>query len=361
MLLSHRRLTFTDSQMVFQCRQQDFRESIGSPSAHYIHSCQTEMATPVPDIAGHGCTRALFQSSRPDSIFPDAGIGNVADEIYTRIEEYSTRTLSYPQDVLNAFNGVFSEFESGAVRQDGHDHFYGNHFWGVPIFRYDGDNPEYKAVCSLVAGLTWRTGSPNFYDRDSVSRPGKWPSWSWTAIMGGSVLFGATNLKDVTLHDSGTIWATLRHQDGRIVDIKDFMEGRQDSMDYQLSIDLSTWVLPDGNLIQDESGAVLFTHHSFDRHKRPLKIDAFLDMRGEDLGLAVIAAYLGHFEKGSMPKQCFLLGKRTASGKIRRIGLGIIAFVKHRPFVRSEKLTNLPGGVASNPFGEWKLETITLV
>lgn len=226
------------------------------------------------------------------SISPDAGVGSVADEIYTRIEEYSTRTPSYLQDILNAFTGVYSEFKSGAVRQDGHDHLYGHHFWGVPIFRYDGDNPEYKAVCSLVAGLTWRTGSANFYDRDSVSRPGEWPSWSWAAIMGGSVLFGATNLKDA-LRDSVNIWARLRHLGGRMEEVKDFVEGHQDSMDYQLSIDLSTWVLPGGNLIQDESGAVLFTHHSFDQYKRPMEIDAFLDVRSKDLGPAVTAAYLG--------------------------------------------------------------------
>ncbi|KAH4995984.1 hypothetical protein HBI76_020100 [Parastagonospora nodorum] len=362
MLLSRRRLVFTDSQMVFQCCEQDFREVIGSPAARYTYPNTTSQATAASKVAAHGCIRELFHSSRPDSIFPESGVGSIPDDIYTRIEEYSTRTLSYPQDVLNAFNVIFSQFESEDNGRDHVDQLYGHHFWGVPIFRYDGENPMCEAVCSLVAGLTWRTGSPNFYERDSVSRPGEWPSWSWTAIMGDSILFGATNLEDVILHEPGALWATLRRRSGHIVEIEDFVEGHQDSMDYQPSIDLSTWVLSGGKLIHDQSGSVMFTHHSFLQSEKLVQIDAFLDVQGEDLEQDVTAAYLGLFERGSKPKPCYLLVIVTTSGALRRIGLGItsFSFAKHSRFSRIEKLTWLPGGVESNPFGGWKFETITL-
>ncbi len=136
---SRRRLFFTDDQVIFDC------------------------------MNGWTCeATAVEQQLRPrrtDFGFWHPGVSH--DEIYERIMSYSERKLTFPHDVVNAFQGVFSAFETcteGPLR----------HLWGVPFL------PGEKALASFLHSLTWGVDAQGEFPVDWGQRRGSFPSWSWT-------------------------------------------------------------------------------------------------------------------------------------------------------------------------------------
>jgi hypothetical protein len=176
MLLSRRRLVFVDSQMVFQCCKQYFQEACSLPSAIFTRQDPDDTKRHALSDAQLGCTSAIFGLSRPQSPFPEPIIGDFGKEIYDRIGSYSWKILSYSEDILNAFSGIFDAFNRSATD-------YTHHFWGIPILTYQGyaiQTSLDSAVCSILYGLSWKP-----HARRLKRRPGQWPSWSWTSVIGG--------------------------------------------------------------------------------------------------------------------------------------------------------------------------------
>jgi hypothetical protein len=113
-LLSHRRLVFTTRQIYFQCRAMHCLESVEVPLKS-LHVAADD------ESAGYHMDNAI----RKYLIFPHDDIAGHPHNFVQRINEYSTRDLSFHTDVLNAILGVLKRFEfaSQPVYQ----------IWGVPI------------------------------------------------------------------------------------------------------------------------------------------------------------------------------------------------------------------------------------
>jgi hypothetical protein len=338
MLLSRRRLVFTDSQMLFQCRSGEFQElsNITAPS------------DPIPNmrkLAFPDMSDAIYPPYTMSDTFPQNGIGGSASEIYLRIEEYTARYLSYPGDILNAFNGIFSAFDRSMQG-------FGSHFWGIPIWSTYSESELYQWTQSFVAGLTW------FVEKPCNRRPGPWPSWSWTAVMDEMVWFSLVAF-ETQLKLQNSLMCTFTHSNGAKESILDLVQGKRDYTEYDRCVDVTTWVLQDCEIITRQGEPrPLLVHPSFGIE---IFFSMYLDVNisEEELSPAYVAVFLLATESLSV---C-LVAQEIEDGCLRRVGL--IEFW-HRKEVRKDsertgELTWLPEKEPRNFFNEWKLKTVRLV
>jgi hypothetical protein len=165
--LSRRNLFFTDDQMLFECASM---------------SCQETVLVPL-DVAHQKHGHSMGRECDPMRIFPPNGPGRFPSDIITTIAEYTSRTLTWPSDNLNAVLGIFNSINSG---QSNNQKTWGTesknkiikpvkvpvfHLWGIPVLakteRHSADALSY--LCSM---LCWRCLSPS-------TRSPELPSWSW--------------------------------------------------------------------------------------------------------------------------------------------------------------------------------------
>ena len=193
MLLSLRRLIFTDHQVYFQCRKGLAMEQLDQSLAS---------------------TNLVKRISRGKEFLPTQNESFAIQDIYSRLEEYYPRSLRYKTDNINAFAGVFRELSgrtSGADRR-GLLHTSGlymsrmqPHFYGIPIWlqepAVDGDegnsrwwrprkvSHEDQNSFRFGLDLGWRLVEDR---RDSRSTQtgammkSGFPSWSWASVKGSS-------------------------------------------------------------------------------------------------------------------------------------------------------------------------------
>ncbi|KAF1837044.1 HET-domain-containing protein [Decorospora gaudefroyi] len=151
MLLSRRRLVFTNSQMYFQCTMM-----------HGVESLCPNATTPS------GPFRALYR------VFPHGGIGHTEMDMKRRLIEYYRRQLSFKTDIIHAFAGIVNAFNSSKILQGKATHFY-----GIPII-YADENLD-LATESFVLNLTWSIHFSSTTRPDPIQRTDAFPSWSWAS------------------------------------------------------------------------------------------------------------------------------------------------------------------------------------
>jgi Heterokaryon incompatibility protein (HET) len=124
-LFSPRRIFFTGKQMIFNC-------SSG-------WQCETTKSTQPLNVVVDEIEHQGFKSHMLPPLWSPQNPGRV---IYSLIEKYSSRRLTFTGDILNAFMGVLhaSEKLPSPVR----------HHWGVPIL-----SPDNVALESFIYGLSW--------------------------------------------------------------------------------------------------------------------------------------------------------------------------------------------------------------
>ncbi|KAF1932678.1 HET-domain-containing protein [Didymella exigua CBS 183.55] len=150
MLMSRRRIVFTDSQMYFQCASAVWLESL--------------------DLAATDPQSQLYEQFR---VFPTFEANNGFDEIQNRLKEYYQRRLSFKTDAIHAFSGICNAHvtDAGPVAL--------THFYGVPIVF--PDTCHQIAQTTFIEALNWR-----ILHRDSVLEPLMFPlifpSWSWASV-----------------------------------------------------------------------------------------------------------------------------------------------------------------------------------
>jgi hypothetical protein len=338
MVLSRCRLVFTDSEMLFQCCSGQFQE----------HFNITVPSDPIPNVSKLACPDLdrYFGWGRRSDTFPKNRIGESAGEIYPRIEEYTARQLSYPGDIISAFNGIFSAF--GRSMQE-----YESHFWGIPILSTHSEISLYQWTQSFVAGLAWYVWEP--CDR----RPGLWPSWSWTAVMGEGVRWNHTSYEVTKLELQNPLTYTFTHNTGAKENVPDFVRGKRDYTEYDRCVDVTTWVLQDCEVItrQGEPYPVL-VHPSFGSE---ISFSMYLDVdisEEEEISPAYVAVFFLATEGQSV---C-LVAQEIEDGSLRRVGL--IKFWHTEEVCRDSEITGeltwLPGKEPRNSFNEWKWKTVRL-
>jgi hypothetical protein len=337
MLLSRRRLVFTDSQMLFQCCSGEFQElsNITAPS----DPTPNMRKLAFPKIGDEDFTYGMR------AMFPENGIGESAQKIYLRIEEYTARNLSYPGDILNAFNGIFSAFDRSMQG-------FGSHFWGIPILSTHSGSERYQWTQSIVAGLTWYVWKP--CDR----RPGLWPSWSWTSVMGNRVWFDA-HRGAMSLELQNPLTCTFTRSNGAKESISEYLQGKRDYTEYDRCIGFTTWVLQGFKILtrQGEPRPSL-VHPSFGTE---ISFSMHLDVNISEGELDV--AYVAVFFRATELNSFLLVAQEIGDGCLRRVGLIKFWHTKEvrKDSERTGELTWLPGKEPRNSFNEWKWKTIRLV
>jgi hypothetical protein len=339
MLLSRRRLVFTDSQMLFQCCSGEFQElfDITAPS------------DPTPNMSKLAYPKHngvyLDYFIQVDT-FPKNGIGESAWDIHSRIGEYTERELSYQGDILNAFAGIFSAF--GRNMQG-----YESHFWGIPILSTHSETSLYQWTQSFVAGLAWYVWEP--CDR----RPGLWPSWSWTAVMGKRVRWECTSYQTTKLELENPLTCTFTRSNGAKESISEYLQGKRDYTEYDRCVDVTTWVLQDCEIIMRQGEPrPLLVHQSFDIE---ISFSKHLDVNipEEEFSPAYVAVFLLATERRSVS----LVAQEIEDGCLRRVGLIEVWHMEEvrKDSERTEELTWLPGKEPRNSFNEWEWKTVRLV
>ncbi|OAG01971.1 HET-domain-containing protein, partial [Paraphaeosphaeria sporulosa] len=100
-LLSTRRLVFTDEQVYFECQGCYCAEMLDIP----LESFKKMHAPDKPYL------HKRYRAAGRLGLFPLNGCGIDPWDIYSRISEYSERSLSHESDILNGILGIFRAFE----------------------------------------------------------------------------------------------------------------------------------------------------------------------------------------------------------------------------------------------------------
>lgn len=234
MVLSRRRLAFTDTQVYFQCKSM-YRFEL--PDATW---------SPSPKLRSDGWLGSRYNA------FPMDGPGQTAsiNLIYERIQGYYGRQLSYDSDILNAFSGVFSAYTAGTLESanDSNNGGVMTHFFGIPVVSVR-DSSTGITRASLSAGLAWTVA----WDKHSPKRPEKpsertrvphqasgWPSWSWTSFKRGRLAFSPN--APITPDTGNLLPVVLTHRNGTTVDLAQFASSKADYADFEPWIDVTSWV-----------------------------------------------------------------------------------------------------------------------
>ncbi|KAM0812427.1 putative Heterokaryon incompatibility domain-containing protein [Seiridium cardinale] len=144
-LLSRRRLIFTDTYTTFQCSSDSYRENLG------VIEDQPASASGVfrQISSGHG--------------------------IFSSINEYAVRELSFPTDSLSAFLGILRLYEKL-------DNTPVTHMWGLPLVCPDLGANQAEDVAwrkrLWAKSLLWLSPPKGLQRVDSL------PSWSWSGWRG---------------------------------------------------------------------------------------------------------------------------------------------------------------------------------
>lgn len=149
--LSRRRLVFTESQMYFQCQNSSDQES-GDLAPHLSNFPQHK-------------TRA----------FPEPWTRATPWLLYERIVEYYPRQLSFKDDALRAFEGIFTWVgdQNASLTKSPV-----SHFWGIPVLPWGEDN----GIHNFLRGLCYTDQSKMGRLSAKATDCTGFPSWTWAAL-----------------------------------------------------------------------------------------------------------------------------------------------------------------------------------
>lgn len=168
-LLSRRCLFFTDWQVYFLCKGMTRCEAIDPPLG-FENDLEGRYAA---SLGPHIFTEDSYHSYLEDSWY------SKENQFPLHLAEYTSRSLSFPSDAVNAFRGILAKFRLFS-------------YWGIPILPPDrlGEKEFASANTGFAVGLIWvsdrhrpdRIGYSTL--RRSVSRRDGFPSWSWASVEG---------------------------------------------------------------------------------------------------------------------------------------------------------------------------------
>jgi hypothetical protein len=168
-----------------------------------MHCCE---AFGAPLDALHIPTKDRFRVSMGEGLFQLRGEGQL--DIWSRIEEYTQREMTYDSDALNGMLGLLRAFGNKKPMSQ---------IWGLPIFYglYHEPSGPRRPVDQLIKALCWKLAKKS-------KRRREFPSWSWTGWKGavctryvGTLLdreFSAAQNLEIYVQDSSNQevkWQTL--------------------------------------------------------------------------------------------------------------------------------------------------------
>jgi len=230
MVLSRRRLVFTEGGVYFQCRVMTCFERVPFPTPRHLLSKRFGGLFPdwFPEFRG---------------LFPDIGLDTDSDirnhvALYGQIKQFWLRELGFEEDRLNAFEGIFaayqemsSKIEVGIQNEKASYERYRGHFWGIPLY---SDPEKFNATPGTV-GFLWK--------KDERSKPNsKFPSWTWaahTSLKSSKELYFPLGISKDRMATSTYIRVT--HRSGKVVDLSNFMKISPNYKEFYPYIDIDCW------------------------------------------------------------------------------------------------------------------------
>jgi Heterokaryon incompatibility protein (HET) len=216
-ILSKRRLFFTEGGVQFDCPAMKCHETL---------------------------TFQILNGAYDKYRYPPCGIGRDAWDLTDRIDEYSSRSLTYSSDKLDGFQGVLRAFERSGYPV--------RHHWGVPILfpkvTITSKLGENKSSClAFVLNLCW--SHVFILNLDSKRLP-EFPSWSWCGWAGriesrGLLVYPEKDRRA----DENDVKIRVQLADGRLVDWDDFNSydsygKKSDSLTASPYLLIEAWTIP---------------------------------------------------------------------------------------------------------------------
>ncbi|KAI0010904.1 heterokaryon incompatibility protein-domain-containing protein [Xylariaceae sp. FL0662B] len=192
LLFARRRIYFTDNEVLVECACCTIRE--GLPWEHTPNSDNITLEK------GSKTYKTLARYTWP--------VTDVHTQLYRElIPEYTNRHLTQPNDIIEAFAGVFNSMNDL------------DHIWGIPIF----STANYSHLVWFLYGLTWCADLP--YGEVRCPRRSGFPSWSWAGW------YGKINYLKTPPHTSkykyvGKVW--IEQSSGSEVDFQQYESARSD-------------------------------------------------------------------------------------------------------------------------------------
>lgn len=318
-ILSRRRLVFTDDQLHFECDSMHCYESLGV-SFDMLYAMKSR-----------------YSESHHNFIKPKLfGFGHQTAGILTYIhcaEEYSTRSLTFDEDSLNAFTGVARSLEKSRrppVRN----------IFGIPFLHpRDVATPSCNYLQMLLAGLSWRhKPTPGSTPR----RRQEFPSWSWAGWAGPVVWPSRTHYAAILNDGTAAVLDTVRLQleDGIVANISELDFRTEDqALRRPRALFLDTVALPRDALVFDQDSDMLRLQHGGEVKLYPSKkgltpSKAFkrfnsgryeairLVTLGDDVYLLLVKRYRSSYHRtGLMTTKSFFMVLPGGNDKIRTFKL----------------------------------------
>jgi hypothetical protein len=266
-VLSKRRLIFCEDQVYFECSGMHCYESMDMPLK-----------------ALHIRNRQHFSKWNEPGIFtPATRRRQPLDEVFEQISQYTKRSLSHPEDILNGMMGILGTFENT------YKSFL--HYEGVPIvpdvtLAKEGSTRHSTRVEQFATSLCWKLNDP------SLRRSG-FPSWSWTGWHGVvSSLSGYGGY----IENTYDIKFSVKLPDGRLMDWEGFCSsgnigGNANSQKLSLYVDAAVV-------------RIRFQHLQSDEPRRPGEYYSHLN------------ALFETDDQSAARAACYLTQKMTGNGEV---------------------------------------------
>jgi hypothetical protein len=287
-LLAKRRLVFTPEQMFFECQEMQVAETVAVP-LEVLHDSH-------------------FTSRLEGGYFHAMANHHI---LYYRIlwifRNYTRRSLSYPADRINAFQGILNSMKPTMT-----------HVWGLPI------SADEDKLGSFIGSLGWEHDKTWFREfRDQVKRSPEFPSWSWAAWEGQQDYSSRNSTKDLRVKFYLT--------DGSTIDLsnestKDELRDLESEATHRFS--LQTFILSPDSIIAHDGKLYLYCEPR-QYFLNSFKVQHYLGKDEDDKTLENIRIgtfkliYVGtvhHAASRIQPELRFIIG-RTKEDSLERIGL----------------------------------------
>jgi hypothetical protein len=293
MFLSRRRLVFAESQMYFQCGTSDFQE-IGE-KRWPVRSCE---CSPGP---GQGLTSGLPKA------FP--AISRSSEGLYSCLEQYYQRQLSFDTDSISAVIGVLNAFRlPGSCGT--------THFYGFPTL--DPSESAGSKQFMFLQSLSWNLQGNHLWKCPQQYSSG-FPSWTWGSAKSnrppadaGRVQFNQWGILESPLYQRG-VDIVFTHKLSSDIKMQAYSLGSFDYEDFLPQLCISTWSIRCTVPAHNAKDGSYFSFPGFEEG------DVRLDYPQTRVFDKTIAVYLGGCDFGT--KILFLLVEKVEDNTYRRVGI----------------------------------------
>ncbi|CAN9385259.1 unnamed protein product [Alternaria alternata] len=356
LVLSRRRLVFTESQIYFQCK-----------SMHRIGSLSLQ------DVNAYNDHRSgmLFQDNF--IAFRNLEANSTVQTLYEQIEEYYVRRLSFREDTIKAVTGIINAFRS----RQSEDSVRVTHLFGIPVF-YDQmsptfcfpsemyHDPVFTPTSTFLYGLSWSLAIETGEKDDTVTDT-LFPSWSWASMKAylKPIESGSLDWADLLItfsHEKDSqVW--LHDQSGISLELDHYIRacGQEDKRSLLPMISIRSWVVS-CNIKPNENGDIYSISGFRERS------DGFLPYLPHIPTINDAAVmYLGHilphpstYEKDSeeFPSWCPVLLVVEKVNDLTWRQIGRVAYYGDDILQDEDSLTRLN---RLRPEGGWEMRTLCLV